>query len=348
MLGKLAPVRPTLRTIGSGAPVARRDFLSCGAWLTVGLAMAPWSVRRAFAASPQGETVLTKPFARVEKLGDGVWATVATPFDSKDFTAVSNGGIIAGSEGVLLVEGLNTKAGGAWLAMLAKELTGRWPTHVVVTHVHGDHVNGVCGCMHPDHETAVISSAGTRTLMGERAADTAGWKFDDATRRAVLGAQQVIPNIVVADDAKATTIDLGNRIVTLEPCIGHTPSDMIVRIDNPRIVWTGDLVFNGMWPYLGDAIPSKLGPTCKRILADTDTAYIPGHGAIATAGELARYIALLDDVEAAARAAHAKGIPASEAWRTYVVPASLGEWSKFREDIYRYGFEAWEKELGAG
>jgi glyoxylase-like metal-dependent hydrolase (beta-lactamase superfamily II) len=310
-----------------------------------GLAMAPWSVRRAFGAVPRGETVLTKPFARVEKLAEGVWATIATPFDSQDFTAVSNGGIIAGRDGVMLVEGLNTRAGGSWLATLAKELTGRWPTHVVVTHLHGDHTNGVCGCMHPDHQTAVISSAGTRRLLASRAADDAEWKFDEATRRAVLGATQVIPETIVADDAGSTTIDLGGRTVTLETRIGHTPSDLTIRIDNPRILWCGDLVFHGMWPYFGDAIPSKLGATCRAMLADADTAYIPGHGSVANSEELRNYIGVLDHLEAAARDAHAKGIPAAEAYKTYVIPASLGEWRKFREDVFRFGFEAWEREL---
>ena len=344
-IAKAGPLAPTLASALT-PPLARREFLTCSAWLMAGLTMAPWSARRAFGATVRGETVLTRPFARVEKIAEGVWASIATPFPAGDYTAVSNGGIIAGRDGVMLVEGLNTRAGGAWLAMLAKELTGRWPTHVVVTHLHGDHTNGVCGCMHPEHETSVISSAGTRKLLAERAADSSGWTFDETTRRAALGATQVIPETVVADDAKATTIDLGGRTVTLEPRVGHTPSDLTIRIADPPVVWCGDLFFNGMWPYFGDAIPSKLGATCKAMLDERDTTYVPGHGSIASDGDIRNYLAMLEDLEKAARDAHAKGIPASAAWKQYSVPASLGEWRKFREDVFRFGFEAWERELG--
>jgi len=322
----------------------RRDFLSCGAWLMVGLAMAPWSVRRAFAAAPTGDVITTKPFARVEKIADGVWAVVSTPWDSKDFTTMSNGGIIAGTDGVMVIEGFNTRAGGVWLSNLAKELTARWPTHLAVTHFHGDHTNGIGGCLHPDHEIEIISSAGTRRLLAERS-DPKDVEFDPITHRAALMNQLVFPNTIIADGAKSTTIDLGGRVVTLEPRAGHTPSDVTIRIDNPRVMWCGDLVFNGLWPYFGDAIPSKLSANCKAMLTDPDTAYVPGHGSLATADELKNYIAVLDDLERAARDAFAKGIPASEAWKTYSVPASLGEWRKFRDNVYQFGFEAWEREL---
>jgi len=253
--------------------------------------------------------------------------------------------VIAGRDAVVLIEGHNTRAGGAWLAGAAKELTGRWPAHVIVTHCHGDHVNGVCGCLHPEHETQVIGSAGTRTLIAERAASSKDWKFDDATKRADLGALQVIPEIVIADDAGSTELDLGGRTITIETRAGHTPSDMTVRVEDPRIVWTGDLVFNHLFPYFGDAIPTKLLANCTAMLRDPDTAYVPGHGSIATAADLVSYLGLLENLEAAARDAHAKGIPADEAWKTYEIPASLGEWRKFREDVYRFGFEAWEREL---
>jgi len=54
---------------------------------------------------------------------------------------------------------------------------------------------------------------------------------------------------------------------------------------------------------------------------------------------------LQQDVGEAAKAAFKKGVPADEAWRTYEVPASLGEYSKFRPDVYRFAFEAWYREL---
>ncbi len=325
----------------------RRGFLSCSSYLMFALAAAPLAARRAFAAAPKGDTIATKPFARLEKIADGVWAAVSTPRDSQDYTTVSNGGIIAGRDAVLLVEGLNTPAGGAWLAEAAMELTGRWPTHVVVTHLHGDHVNGLPGCFHPDHQTRVLSTEWTRRTMAERAIEGVG-EYDPETNRAEQRATIVLPDVVISNDARSTTLDLGGRTATIALHSGHTPSDVVIHIDNPRVTFCGDLVFNGLFPYYGDAIPTKLEKTCNDLLTDPDTLYVPGHGSLATAKDLEPYRELLADVHAAARRAVENGVPADEAWQQYTIPASLGEWTLFRPDIVRFAFVATEREMRGG
>lgn len=325
---------------GPGCACSRRGFLSCGAWIAVAIAAGTLPVRKVFAAA--GEVVGEEPFARVEKIADGVWAVVSTPMQAQDFTTVANGGIIAGRDGVLLVEGLNTPRGGAWLYDIARTLTGRPPTHVAVTHHHGDHANGLPGQMRGLDSPRVVALAGTRRLLAERNAETP--PGDDGA--AIRDAQRIIlPDMVIVDESGPAQIDLGGRTVRLVPRVGHTPADLTVEIDEPRVVYCGDLVFNRMFPYYGDAIPSRLTETCRSMLRDQDTTYVPGHGALATAADLEPYIGLLEDVGVAARRAHEKGVPADQAWREYEVPASLGEWFKFRPDIFRFAFEAWEREL---
>ena len=53
-------------------------------------------------------------------------------------------------------------------AAKARELTGRWPTHVVVTHYHADHANGVAGYLSsetPSGKPVLRTTERTRDLV---------------------------------------------------------------------------------------------------------------------------------------------------------------------------------------
>src|SRR4029077_21141219 len=120
----------------------RREFVgqtvSCAAHLALAGAWAPSALRNAWARPTTPSVVAREPFGNLERVAEGVWALISTPL-SGDRTTLSNGGIIAGRNGVLAVEGLNKPEGATWLATKCKELAGRWPTHIVVTHYHADH-----------------------------------------------------------------------------------------------------------------------------------------------------------------------------------------------------------------
>lgn len=328
---------------------SRRSFLggslSCGAHVLLGLAAAGSVTRRAFAQETAiAPPVAEAPFARIDKIADGVWAVTSTPMDG-DFTTLSNGGIIAGSEGTLVIEGFNTPEGAGWVNEQAKALTGRYPTHVVLTHFHADHSAGLGGFLGAGRDVTIISTSGTRDLLLERQTALTEPSPDDASGLSKGVRQLVIPDGVITDTRTPTKIDLGGRVVRITDRQGHTPSDATVEVEDPHVLWTGDLVFNGLFPFYGDAIPSQLTRHCNAILKDPSVTYVPGHGAVTDSDGLKTYLGLLDSVEAAARAAFEKGTPAVEAWKEYKIPESLGAWVLFRPDIVSFAFLAWEKEL---
>lgn len=141
-------------------------------------------------------------------------------------------------------------------------------------------------------------------------------------------------------------IDLGGRTVRVTRTRGHTPSDLAVELDDPAITFCGDLVWHGMFPNYVDAAPSALA-TSVRALRQPAAVYVPGHGPAGREAELDRYLAMLEAVEAAARAAHRAGTPAADAAAAYVLPASLGAWTRFRRAFHERAFVAWYRELGA-
>jgi glyoxylase-like metal-dependent hydrolase (beta-lactamase superfamily II) len=314
----------------------RREFLrgtgSCAAHLALAAAGLPLFARRMWAAQPAGTVVAQEPFGRLERVADGVWALISTPLTGAR-TTVCNGGLVAGRSGVLAVEGFMTADGARWLATKARELTGRWPSHCVVTHYHADHANGVAGYAAPGATSIVHATGTTRGLALERNQPA------DPARNAILG------EAVLLDGAGDTSIDLGGRTVRVVPRAGHTASDVTLELDDPSVVFCGDLVWNGMFPNYVDARPQALAASVEALRRTRGTTYVPGHGNVAGAPELARYVAVLAEVEAAARRAHGAGTPPADAARAFRLPEALGEWALFNPAFFERAFAAWAREL---
>jgi cyclase len=315
--------------------LSRRAFLeqssSCAAHLALA-AFAHPAARLRWARHTQGPVVARETFGSLERVADGVWALISDPL-SGDRTTLANGGIVAGSDGVLAVEGFFQPAGATWLAGKARELTGRWPTHVVLTHYHADHANGIAGYGDGGAMPAIHATGTTRddVLARNRPPDDA--------RAAALAAARLLA------DPAPTTLDLGGRRVTLIPRMGHTTSDVSVELDEPSVVFCGDLVWNAMVPNYVDAIPSKLSAAVAALRRPEATVYVPGHGAVAREPEFDRYVALIDAIEAGARDAHTRGLSAEEAAAAFTLPASIGEWTLFSPTYFERAFTAWHREL---
>ncbi len=310
---------------------SRRAFMgtvsSCAAHMALMSLAATPAARKLFAAVPQGRVLARELWGRIEQVGPGLWAMVSTPLAgnraSEAMRTFSNGGIIAGRERVLVVEAFATPEGAQWIAEATEELTGRWPTDVVVTHYHGDHTRGIAG--YGESGVRIGATRTTRELLRER---------------------EPLPDATV-DEAQPSEIDLGGRVVRIVPRSGHTASDVTIEVDDPHVLWCGDLVWNGLFPNYVDATPSVKSRHVRELLTDrAETLYVPGHGSLARSAELWQYLALLDDIEEKARAALSEGIPTDEAADAYRLPASFGEWTMFSPSYYRRAFQAWARELG--
>ncbi len=316
--------------------VSRRQFLtttgSCACYLAAAGPFVPLSARARWTGGPPGAAARSQtPFARLEPVGEGLTAVISTPLDG-DFTTICNGGIIEGSAGTLVVEAFGTPEGARWVAERARELTGRWPTHVVVTHYHGDHVAGAAGFREGGQPPELYVTEETRGRVLGRA--------EEAAARAPWA------DVIILPETEAVHIDLGGRDVAVVPRRGHTGSDMTVEIDGGEgPVWCGDLVWNAMFPNYVDAAPSELSRAVGAIGALSTDLYVGGHGPVSDRDAFAAYVGMLQSVEAAAREAWRRGLTAAEAADEYEVPAWLGEWALFNPLFYQRAMEAWLREL---
>ena len=301
----------------------------------------PTQGRKAFA-----KTVVETPFARIEQLAEGVWAVVSTPFKPEggfgDMTTVCNGGLIAGRDGLLVIDTFQRPEGAAWVVEQGLRLTGKRPTHVLLTHFHGDHSGGLAGFQYGAQGPDIIASETTRQLIWDRyqrPRSREGSPFLEVRQRFLA------PTSLLSDKGDPVELDLGGRNITIERRAGHTPSDLAVVIDDPRIVFDGDLVWKDVFPNYADALPHVWQEQAREILRDPETIHVAGHGDVARGKDLVLYPAMLDEVEKAARQAHGAGREFQEAAAEFSLPQSLGDWLLFNPNQYETAFRAWYRTL---
>jgi glyoxylase-like metal-dependent hydrolase (beta-lactamase superfamily II) len=285
-------------------------------------------------------TVAAAPWGRIEQLAEGIWAVVSTPLERDDWTTLCNGGIVSGRHRVLVIESFAQAAGARAVAEQARELSGRQPTDVLITHYHGDHANGLEGFAAEDSRPVVWMTATTQKLIQE--ADSQRDGASDPRRLEMLQSARLL------DPANTLVQDLGGREVVFYPRRGHTASDVTLEVAEPSIVFCGDLVWNQVFPNYRDTLPSALSESVRSLHRETATTYVPGHGSLAANDDLAEFESLIDAVEAAARRAIERGVPVAEAAAGFLLPESLRDWHRFRENYFEVAIGSWYKELGIG
>ena len=327
------------------AELSRREFLSaaaaCGAVLAVGGVPGRLEAARLAALPARRATVVRAPWARIDRVADGVWAVVSDM--SGDRTTYCNGAIVRGQGRTLVLEAYATAQGAAWVAEQAQLLTGRWPDDGVITHKHFDHVDGAAAYAARGGRPAPRLHATDTTIEAVRKVEVGRSGGPDPVKLGVLDAH------VPIDPARPTKLDLGRGgpKCTIIPLKGHTLSDVVVELEDPDVIMAGDLVQNGAFPWFGDAVPSAFAPSLRSLRRDRATRYITGHGDPGGPEVLERYIALLELIERTARDAHARGEAAEETAQRFVIPESLAI-PKPPPMAVRVAFTAWAKELSGG
>ena len=292
--------------------------------------------------------LVDKGFASVRKIGDGLYATISDP--SKGFQTVCNGGFLAGKDGALLVEGFISVAGAAF-QMDALRMVSQVPVKAALdTHYHYDHstgnaffgANGIPLWAHANTAKRIVESYGTmqgadkavflsplEKAVKEAKTETARKHREDYLAHVTTvfnvanSSILALPNHPIDPSKLPMKLDLGGITAVIESYPGHTGTDVIVRVPEQNVVYTGDLLFSGLYPVTFDtgATVSGWRQTLKTFASwDKDTLFVPGHGPLCGQEGIALSRALFDDIEEQAQKMHKAGVPAAEAVDLYIVP----------------------------
>ena len=189
----------------------------------------------------------------------------------------SNAGFVVTDEGVVVVDALGTPALGDALLKAIRKVTPKPVKRVVVTHYHADHFYGLeplkkAGAEVWAHRAALdyLDDPDAQRRLQQRAVDLFPW-VDDKT---VL----VRADLWLDGD---TSFKLGGvrfDIHHLGPA--HSPEDVIVVVPQEGVVFSGDILFAGRIPFVGEADSKQWLERIERLLAMKPVLMVTGHGPV--------------------------------------------------------------------
>jgi quinoprotein relay system zinc metallohydrolase 2 len=246
----------------------------------------------------------------IEEVGPGIFMRQgliadATP-DNAD--AIANIGFIVGRNGVLVTESGGSLADGEWLRGEIAKRTDKPVTHVVLTHVHPDHVFGA-GAFVQD-KPVFIGHAKLAEALGARG-EFYRQRLIDLLGEARTG-PVIYPTMPVADTAE---IDLGDRRLTFTAHgPAHTTCDLSMIDSASGLLFPADLLFVKRIPSLDGSLRGWL-KEAERLRGMGASRAVPGHGPVAVelAPALADLVGYLTALRDGTRAAIAKDVPIDKA-----------------------------------
>jgi cyclase len=308
-------------------------------------------------AQESSAPLIDRPFAKVTRIADGVYVTIAAPGGPQ---CVSNGAVIAGRDSSLIVEG-HFFPEGAELEIEVARMVSKAPIRGAVnTHYHLDHTFG--NIAYERQKIPILAHERAPALMKERYAALQhidkGPLLAPLEQRAAaatsplekqhlssdLGALKwmyaaidrvtlAYPTELLGASNLPRKIDLGGITVVIEHQVGHTTTDLVVRVPERDIVFTGDLLFEKSYPVAFDCDMISWRKVLDRLTSyPRGTKFVPGHGPVCGVEVVREFADLIDDLHSHSDKMLGTGASVEEATERYTVPVRFQKFGIFSWD----------------
>jgi len=188
---------------------------------------------------------------------------------------MSNAGFVVTDEGVVVFDTLGTPVLGKKLVDAIKTVTNKPIKRVIVSHYHADHIYGLqvfqdLGAEIWAHSSGqeYFGSDAAALLMEQRRETLFPW-VDEKSR------------LVAADKWLDGDVDFkmgGLHFELRHVGPAHAPDDMVMFVKEDSVLFTGDLIFIGRVPYVGDADSRSWLVAIDKLIAFKPKYLITGHG----------------------------------------------------------------------
>ena len=274
---------------------------------------------------------------RLEEIDRGVFAYI-----QPDGTWwINNTGFVTGTDGVIAVDSCATeRRTRAFLDAVAS--VSSQPIRVLVnTHFHGDHTHG----NYLTHPATIVGHTRCREMVIE----TGIFHYDGVFEAPDWGHLELAPPMLTfdehidvwADDTKLELHYIGTP--------AHTTNDVVAWLPQRKVLFAGDLVFNGGTPFVVMGSVEGSLEALARVRRFEPDVIVPGHGPVCgveTLDVIERYLRFVLDLAAEIDAA---GVTPLDAARD----TELGEFAELTDserlvgNLHRALFERRGAERGA-
>ncbi len=276
----------------------------------------------AIAGAAAAQPPTTRPVQPVE-VAKNVWfvegQTALGSTANRNF--ISNAGFVVTPDGVVVIDALGSPALATELIAQIRRITPLPIRDLILTHYHADHVYGL----------QAFKAAGATVIA--HAAGRGYLNSDAARLRLEASREQLAPwigaqtRLVPADrwlDAD-TDLTVGGVLFQIRH-VGpaHTAEDLVVNVPQAGALFSGDLVFRGRIPYVGQADSGQWIASLDKLPPFHAGVMLPGHGPASTdpRGDIALTRDYLVFLRAAMRDAALNLEPFDEAY-------ARTDWSRF-------------------
>jgi glyoxylase-like metal-dependent hydrolase (beta-lactamase superfamily II) len=296
-------------------------------------------------------TVIDGGFARVEEIGKGVYAVLSDR--SKGPVTTCNGGFIVGKEYILLIEAYASPAGAKWVVEAARKVSHLPIKAAVLTHFHWDHSLGIA--YYGGEGINVISHPQSRELIWDhcllqgkdKSQVIAPFKekvertYDPVRRQraesdldimnrhlgVTYASVHAIPNQPLNLKALPLSIDLGGIVATIEAHPGHSPDNIVVRVLDQNISFTGDLVCHQVYPIFLSFEDEVLRKELTDVASwGSSQVFVPGHGTICGQEGVRALLDIITDLKGHAKRMFDQRVTVEDAIHSYRVPEKYSDW----------------------
>ena len=196
--------------------------------------------------------------------------------NEKNLGFMNNPGFIITNNGVVVIDPGSSLYTGRMVLRQIRKLTQKPVTHVLNTHIHGDHWLG---------NQAFAEAFPKALIMGHpdmiaraKKSEAVNWinRMEVFTKGASKGTKAVIPEHAINDAFELKTGGISFKIYA--PAKAHSKTDVMIHVIEDSVLFLGDNVLAGRLPSMDDATFRGNTKACDIAIKIPAKHFVPGHG----------------------------------------------------------------------